>query len=104
MFTVMVSSQNTECCELLTLSLETLEKMSYEFLDSYEQIMEKATVRLQRLLKLKVMAIKHCQDNMKDFDDIDSNSIDIHDQDEHEHNDQPCDGKDCDFDERQEKE
>ena len=79
--------------------MDNLEKMSYEFLDSYEQVMEKATHRLHRLLKLKVMAIKHCKENMKDFDLDESYDSEL-DIDGHTHENEKCNKNDCDFDER----
>ena len=56
-FTVMVDKRPVKYCELLTLSLNDLENMSAEFIDSYKAILSKAHVRLHRALKIKMTAV-----------------------------------------------
>lgn len=63
-FTVMVPHKREICCELLTFKIESLEQMSYEFLEAYEFLMDKAISRLQRMHKIKIMAINHCVQNL----------------------------------------
>ena len=53
LFTVMVDKHQNSYCEFLTLSLQCLEQMSYEFMDSYRHIMDSAYLRMQRSLLIK---------------------------------------------------
>lgn len=64
LFTVMVDKKPVKYCELLTLSLNDLENMSFEFLHSYKLIFDKAPVRLHRALRIKVSAVNHCQEHL----------------------------------------
>lgn len=58
-FTVMAGKKKH--CEVLTLSLDDLEKISVEFFEAYREIFDKVHKRLQRSLKIKMAAIKHCK-------------------------------------------
>lgn len=64
-FTVMADKRPPRYCEMLTLSLNDLENMSSEFIDSYRQIFGQAHIRLQRSLKIKMTAIQHCKQHLQ---------------------------------------
>ena len=49
-------------CELLAISIMDLWKMKNEFLESYEAIFDDSYIKLYRTLRVKLRAMKHCQD------------------------------------------
>lgn len=51
-------------CEVLTLSLGDLEKVSLEFMEAYKEIFDRAHLRLQRQLKVKMAAVQHCREHL----------------------------------------
>lgn len=59
-FSVMVPRTAPSQCELLSLSLVNFEHMSTNFLKAYDYLMTVALKRLRRMLKVKLLAIKHC--------------------------------------------
>lgn len=52
-------------CEVLTLSLGDLEKVSLEFMEAYKEIFDRAHLRLQRQLKVKMAAVQHCREHLQ---------------------------------------
>ena len=60
--------QATDKTELLSFSIEELSKMSREFTDSYQQIFNCAYTRLNRAHKIKLLAIKFCNENAEKLD------------------------------------
>ena len=60
-FTVMAFQQ----CELLSFSINDLNRMKAEFLDAYEDLFNDAYQRLFRALKIKLSAMKHCQTELE---------------------------------------
>ena len=51
----------TEHCELLTFSINDLSRMKNEFLEAYESMFSDSYQRLYRTLRIKLRAMKHCQ-------------------------------------------
>ena len=51
---------------MLTLSIIDLNRMKYEFKEPYDNLFDCAYTRLQRSLKIKLKAIKYCNDNYDD--------------------------------------
>ena len=51
-------------CELLTLSIDDLNKMKHEFQEPYEDLFESSYTLLQKCLKIKLKAIKYCNHNL----------------------------------------
>ena len=56
-------SQNN--CELLSISVKDLERMKYEFNHEYNTLFDNKVVRLNNILKLKILTIKHCNEALK---------------------------------------
>lgn len=51
-------------CELLTLSIDDLNKMQHEFQEPYDNLFESAYTRLLKCLKIKLKAIMYCNHNL----------------------------------------
>jgi hypothetical protein len=62
-------------CEILTLSINDLNRMKHEFQEPYEQLFDGAYLRLQRCLKIRVQAIKYCNKYAKKIDSFKGKSI-----------------------------
>lgn len=58
------SVKTQDNCELMTLSVEDLQRMKFEFCESYESLMSSAFFRLTRASKLKINATKYCDKYM----------------------------------------
>lgn len=52
-------------CELLTITIKDLERMSNEFNDEYNVLFDNMVVRLNNVLKLKIQTIKECNEAIK---------------------------------------
>lgn len=63
----MVQSNQSKCCELLTLSLKNLQQMESEFLPVYDSLLTRAQVRLRRALKVKDSAINYCKEFIEEL-------------------------------------
>lgn len=61
-----------EECELMSLPLSDLERMSIEFPDAYAQLLGTAVKRLKILINIKLCAIKYCKQNLRKGKDRDS--------------------------------
>lgn len=51
-------------CELLTLSIDDVNRMQHEFQEPYESLFESAYTLLQKCLKIKLKAMKYCNHNL----------------------------------------
>ena len=73
MFTVQALTN----CEVLTLSIADLEKMSKEFFDAFISIFEFANTALVKMLSLKHDVIKDCKDdkNVLQYSEISAKNI-----------------------------
>jgi CRP-like cAMP-binding protein len=59
--------QTQEKTELMSLNLDDLNNMSKEFTESYEDLLNCAYTRLNRAHKIKLLAIKYCNQNAEKF-------------------------------------
>ena len=50
---------------MLTLSVQDLSRMNFEFVEAYDKLVEEASQSLQKALYLKLKAMKHCHDECK---------------------------------------
>jgi hypothetical protein len=49
-----------EECELLTLGIDDLQRMKFEFCEAYDEMMNSSFIRLVRASKLKLKAMHYC--------------------------------------------
>lgn len=56
-----------ENCEILSLSIQDLNRMKAEFHDCYEKLFDDAFVRLRRTWLAKLKAMKECRRQLREF-------------------------------------